>query len=340
MQTPDAKRTPRTPHTPRGSLFALLLVGAALAAGLATATGPANPPPGHHTICHATGSATNPYVVISPSVAGVFNGHLGADHQAGEDIIPPFTFNGEVYSQNWDAEGQAIVEADCQLPPGASPPTGLPPGQEHHTICHATGSATNPYVLISPSIEGVYNGHLGVDHQDGRDIIPPFTYNGTVYSQNWDAEHQAILNLGCELPPATTTPPVTTTPPATTSPPVTPPQPSICVPELVALAVGDTVELTWTSHSGAEGYALYRVDGAGEAPFKMADLPADATSYTDDSTEANHVYQYHLMVVIGGAEVPCGMVEVTSIPDFPTVVGGTLATVAGAGAYLLARRRK
>jgi hypothetical protein len=43
-------------------------------------------------------------------------------------------------------------------------------GQGKTTICHATGSAKNPYVVITPANPGVQNGHAG--HQDGRDIIP------------------------------------------------------------------------------------------------------------------------------------------------------------------------
>lgn len=46
-------------------------------------------------------------------------------------------------------------------------------GSEHQhgeiTICHATGSATNPYVEITISVNGLH-GHA--KHQDGRDIIP------------------------------------------------------------------------------------------------------------------------------------------------------------------------
>jgi hypothetical protein len=75
-------------------------------------------------ICHATGSTTNPYVLIEPSAAGVYNGHLatsqggngGADHQGAEDIIPPFEYQGQTYSQNWDAAGMAIFENDCEVP--------------------------------------------------------------------------------------------------------------------------------------------------------------------------------------------------------------------------------
>lgn len=76
-------------------------------------------------ICHATGSDTNPFVLIKPSAAGVFNGHLatssggnaGADHQGAEDIIPPFEYKGQTYSQNWNAAGMAIFEADCKVLP-------------------------------------------------------------------------------------------------------------------------------------------------------------------------------------------------------------------------------
>jgi hypothetical protein len=71
---------------------------------------------------------------------------------------------------------------------------------EHVTICHATGSQSNPFVQISPSKAGVVNGHY--DHQDGRDIIPPFDYQGQHYAgQNWDSNGQAIYGNGCKSPP-------------------------------------------------------------------------------------------------------------------------------------------
>jgi hypothetical protein len=71
------------------------------------------------------------------------------------------------------------------------------------TICHATGSATNPFVQINPNANGVVNGHEA--HQDARDIIPAFDYNdhGTMKhfaGQNLDAQGLAILNNGCKVP--------------------------------------------------------------------------------------------------------------------------------------------
>jgi hypothetical protein len=84
--------------------------------------------------------------------------------------------------------------------------------QNKVTICHATGSKTNPYVVITPDAAGVIDGHYA--HQDHRDIIPAFDYVGkdkVVHhfpGQNWTAEGQAIFNNGCKVPkPGQTTGP-------------------------------------------------------------------------------------------------------------------------------------
>lgn len=68
------------------------------------------------TICHALGmSNKDGYTVVTAAAAGIFNGHLGSSqgHQTSEDIIPPFEFRGQTYSQNWDAEGQLIYNSGC-----------------------------------------------------------------------------------------------------------------------------------------------------------------------------------------------------------------------------------
>ena len=61
------------------------------------------------TMCHATGSSTNPYVMITLDVAGPFHAHLQHDgDHPGEDIIPPFTYREETYqSPNWAQYAEA-----------------------------------------------------------------------------------------------------------------------------------------------------------------------------------------------------------------------------------------
>jgi hypothetical protein len=101
----------------------------------------------------------------------------------------------------------------------------------HVTICHRTGSHHNPYVVISPSASGVYNGHYSQHNEnavfpntasDGKwgDIIPPFQYKGVTYSLNWNAQGQATFNNGCR--PATSGGTTTTSSPNTTTTVVTP----------------------------------------------------------------------------------------------------------------------
>ena len=88
------------------------------------------------TICHATGSATNPYNEITVSVNGL-NGHGTHDG----DIIP-------------------APEIGCPTSP-------LVVTDNKITICHATGIATDPYVEITVNINGM-NGH----GKHTADIIP------------------------------------------------------------------------------------------------------------------------------------------------------------------------
>ncbi len=90
------------------------------------------------TICHATGSETNPFVVITVDESGL-NGH--GKHE--DDIL--------------------ATNGVC--PGGTGGGGGTTPGTI--TICHATGSASNPYVVITISTNGL-NGHG--DHEG--DIIP------------------------------------------------------------------------------------------------------------------------------------------------------------------------
>jgi hypothetical protein len=97
---------------------------------------------GKITICHAPGNATDPYNEITVSVNGL-NGH--GEHEG--DIIP-------------------APEGGCPARPAAST-TQVGTNAGKITICHVTGSKTNPYVEITISVNGL-NGH---DKHQG-DIIP------------------------------------------------------------------------------------------------------------------------------------------------------------------------
>lgn len=71
-------------------------------------------------------------------------------------------------------------------------------GQAKVTICHATGSATNPFVKITVATPAAAMAH--VRHQDERDIIAPFSYQGRSYSLNWNATGEATFYNGCQAP--------------------------------------------------------------------------------------------------------------------------------------------
>lgn len=91
-----------------------VLVAAVTSALLLTAL-PASAAANKVTICHATGSATNPYVVITPSAAGVYNGHYRQHDDLGQgDIIPTFTYRGVTYPAK--NGGQAAIDNGCKRP--------------------------------------------------------------------------------------------------------------------------------------------------------------------------------------------------------------------------------
>jgi hypothetical protein len=98
------------------------------------------------------------------------------------------------------------------------------------TICHATDSDTNPYVVNTPDKTGDVSGHAGhtgpvwnptlkAQQIQWGDIIPPFTFSGGSFpGLNWTAEGMAIYNNGCQpvTPTTTTTTAAAATPKAVT----------------------------------------------------------------------------------------------------------------------------
>lgn len=171
------------------------------------------------TICHATGSETNPYVPITIDL-NALNGHAGHQHE--EDIIP--ANNGKVLPGGQNLDKVDVWNAGCAKPGGN--PAGPPKDNDKKiTICHATSSEKNPYVVLSIALQGL-NGHGGAHHQHSEDIIPPNSGKVIPAGQNWTAEGQATFNNNCVPVEVTTTPP--TTPP--TVPPTVPPGGNVVPP--------------------------------------------------------------------------------------------------------------
>ncbi len=80
-------------------------------------------------------------------------------------------------------------------------------GDSHEkvTLCHATGSQSNPYVSVDVNISSAGDAVDAKGHNahDG-DIIPPYGYSGQDGSmsypgKNWTAEGQDIWNDGCKV---------------------------------------------------------------------------------------------------------------------------------------------
>ena len=63
------------------------------------------------------------------------------------------------------------------------------------TICHATGSATNPFVAVTISLKAL-NGHTGAHHSP-RDIVPVNSGHIMPQGQNLTPANLAILANGC-----------------------------------------------------------------------------------------------------------------------------------------------
>ncbi len=110
------------------------LTGAAMMLGVALPAGATSGDPHKVTLCHATASTSNPYVVITVDVASVLGdrghgGHTGpvfspdlGKHVAWGDIIPAFDYGpGEQYpGLNLTPDGAATLANGCTFTVGTT----------------------------------------------------------------------------------------------------------------------------------------------------------------------------------------------------------------------------
>ena len=123
-------------------------------------------------ICHATGSASNPYVVLNISVRGWLNGHKAKhpDDKLLKDPASPGEKGPDKSVCGQPAGGSSVQQSTQASSTGttaaACPATGTRTEQVLVGIEHATGSKTNPFVRISPSEA---SAHLD-KHEDDRAV--------------------------------------------------------------------------------------------------------------------------------------------------------------------------
>ncbi len=70
-------------------------------------------------------------------------------------------------------------------------------------ICHATSAANGKYVKIEISKDGTANGHAGDSHQDGRDIIPAYSWvedQVRHYFPGQNLDQVGLIAKGCKAP--------------------------------------------------------------------------------------------------------------------------------------------
>ena len=115
------------------------VVAAAQGEGAATLAGAA---PSKLTICHETGSAANPWRRITVSSRA---------------MAKPSSQSGRLLRAHLRHTGDAVVVGTGACPSAAATPapTSTPPAKI--TICHKTGSESNPYRRITVSSRAVTN---------------------------------------------------------------------------------------------------------------------------------------------------------------------------------------
>lgn len=176
--------------------------------------------------------------------------------------------------------GSMLAVASPAMATNDNEPQGEP--GEKITICHATGSETNPYVEITISVNGL-NGHLNENHQGGQDIVP-------------------APAGGCPGPVVVTPPPVVEEPPVVTT--VTTDTPPV-VPDI-------PVKETTTAVTGVNSSSTSLNEGDDSTPV-ATNTASKAThltpSYSNNPTLLPYTGRNHtLVLLLGLALVAAGVI--------------------------------
>jgi hypothetical protein len=120
----------------------VLLAGAMVTAQGEGAATQAAAAPSKLTICHETGSASNPWRRITVSSRAMAN---------------PKSSSGKVLRAHLKHTGDAVVVGTAACPSVSTTPAPTNTAPTRITICHKTGSASNPYRRITISSRAVTN---------------------------------------------------------------------------------------------------------------------------------------------------------------------------------------
>jgi fibronectin type 3 domain-containing protein len=89
-------------------------------------------------------------------------------------------------------------------------------------------------------------------------------------------------------------------PPPTDDPGATPlPAPQNVTPTAVT---SESIKITWTAVTDAEGYVIYRADEGSEDFSKVGEISGAGTEYTDQTVKADETYKYQVAALRGGTE--------------------------------------
>lgn len=142
------------------------------------------------------------------------------------------------------------------------------------TFCHATGSASNPYVRLTTSVRAFSQaGHL--DHQDGRDIYPAFSYvkKGETYAVPAQGDQALLQFEDCSAPTVPTVPGIPAVP---AEPPATPE-----VPDAEPSLAGSTVTGVCQADAPWIVFDIVLTDPDGEATGGTASLVFSDGEHTE-----------------------------------------------------------